>query len=347
MNRNDARSLSEETIYELRCRAVDLKREGCTYEEVSVVLKVSISAVRKWWALYRNGGPKALRLGQRGRRQGQCRRLSSQQERMVCRMITDKRPDQLKMPFALWTRQAVQELIERQFALKMPIRTVGEYLRRWGFTPQKPRRQAYEQQPEAIKKWLDQTYPAIEARAKAQQAQIHWGDETGITGISSEDHRGRGYAPRGKTPVAKRSARRFSTSMISTITNRGKLRFMVYKGALNVELFIKFLRQLIKGANRKIFLIVDNLRVHHAKKVTGWIEAHRDRIGIFYLPSYSPELNPDEYLNNTVKANLKNLPAPRSQIELQGSLRTHLRSRQRKPILIKKLFHHRDVQYAA
>jgi transposase len=141
MNRNDARLLSEETIYELRCRAVDLKREGCTYEEVSVVLKVSISAVRKWWDLYQNGGPKALRLGQRGRRQGQCRRLSPQQERMVCRMITDKRPDQLKMPFALWTRQAVQELIERQFALKMPIRTVGEYLRRWGFTPQKPRRQ--------------------------------------------------------------------------------------------------------------------------------------------------------------------------------------------------------------
>jgi len=204
---------------------VDLKREDCTYEEVSVVLKVSISAVRKWWGLYRTGGPKALVLGQRGRRQGQCRKLSPKQERMVRRMITDKTPDQIKMPFALWTCKAVQELIQRQLAIKMPIRTVGEYLRRWGFTPQKPRRQAYEQQPEAIKKWLDQTYPAIEARAKAQQAQIHWGDETGI---SSEDHRGRGYAPRGKRPVAKRSARRFSTSMISTITNRGKLPFMVY-----------------------------------------------------------------------------------------------------------------------
>ena len=344
MKRRDARSLSEETLYELRGRAVDFKREGYTYEEVAAMLKVSFSAVRKWWRLYREGGRAGLRLGQRGRRKGQCRRLSCEQERKVRVIITDKTPDQLKMPFALWTRKAVQELVERKFAMKMPIRTVGEYLRRWGFTPQRPRRRAYEQQPQAIKKWLDERYPAIKARAQAEKAEIQWGDETGI---SSEDHRGRGYGPRGKTPVARTSARRCRTSMISTVTNRGKLRFMVYQGALNVDLFLKFLRRLIKAARRKIFLVVDNLRVHVAKKVTRWVEDHRDRIELFYLPPYCPELNPDEYLNNTVKTDLRQLPAPRSHSEVQGSLRSQMRRTQRKPDLIKNIFHHPSVRYAA
>ncbi len=119
--------------------------------------------------------------------------------------------------------------IERECGVVMPIRSVGEYLKRWGFTPQCPVKRAYEQQPTAIKEWLMKIYPTIALRAKDEHAQIQWCDETGL---SSEDNRGRGYAPQGQAPVAGTQAARFSVSMMSSVTNRGKLRFMVYHKGL-------------------------------------------------------------------------------------------------------------------
>jgi transposase len=208
--------LGSDAQLELRRRAIALRRKGLQHGEIAELLDVSESAARKWWTLYRRGGMKAMRLGRRGHPSGACRSLDKVQEREVKRMIVDKTHEQLKMPFALWTRQAVQELIERAYGVKMPIRSVGNYLSRWGFTPQHPRKRAYEQQPAAIKQWLRETYPGIVQRAKQQHGQIMWCDETGI---SSEDRRGRGYAPQGRTPIAGTQAARFSVSMISAITN--------------------------------------------------------------------------------------------------------------------------------
>jgi transposase len=344
MSTRDARKLGSDAQCELRRRAVALRQKGLKHGEIAELLDVSESAVRKWWTLYRRGGSQALRLGQRGRPSGACRSLDKEQERRVKRMIVDKTPEQLKMPFALWTRQAVQELIERTYGVKMPIRSVGNYLSRWGFTPQRPCKRAYEQQPAAIKQWLQETYPSIEKRAKQQRAQIMWCDETGI---SSEDNRGRGYAPQGRTPIAGTQAARFSVSMISAITNRGNLRFMVYRKGMKIPTFIKFLQRLIRSSDRKIFLIVDNLQVHHSKKVSEWVEQRNKQIELFFLPSYCPELNPDEYLNNTVKAQLRNHPAPRSQNQLQNRLHSKMKSNQRRPHLISSLFKHPRVVYAA
>jgi transposase len=344
MTTRDARKLGSEAQYELRRRAVTLKKKGHSHDEVAELLEVSRGAVRKWWALYSKGGMRALRLGRRGRPKGACRSLEPEQERTLKRMIIDKTPEQLKMPFALWTRQAVQELVERTYTVKMPIRSVGNYLRRWGFTPQRPRKRAYEQQPAAIKQWLRETYPNIAERAKREGGRVHWCDQTGI---SSEDHRGRGYAPQGRTPIAGTQAARFSVSMISAVTNRGKLRFMVYRRGLKIATFIKFLRRLIRATDQKVFLIVDNLQVHRAKKVREWVGEHQEQIELFFLPPYCPELNPDEYLNNTVKAQLRKQPAPRSQDQLQGNLRSRMRSNQRRPHLIRSLFEHPSVKYAA
>ncbi len=321
-----------------------MRKEGRTHGEIAGLLDVSESAVRKWWTLYKNKGMSALRLGKRGRPTGSCRTLSEEQERQMKRMIIDRTPEQLKMPFALWTRQAVQEVIERTHGVRMPVRSIGNYLARWGFTPQRPRKRAYEQQPAAIKQWLKETYPDIAKRAKQQRGQVMWCDETGI---SSEDNRGRGYAPQGCTPVAGTQAARFSVSMISAITNRGKLRFMVYRRGLKTATFIKFLHRLARSTNRKIFLILDNLQVHRAKVVRKWVDQHEKRIELFFLPSYCPELNPDEYLNNTVKAQLRNHPAPRTQDQLQDRLRSRMKSNQRRPHLVRNLFKHPHVQYAA
>ena len=336
--------MGSEAQAELRRRAIALRRQERKHGEIAKILDVSESAVRKWWTLYKNKGVSALRLGKRGRPEGSCRTLDEEQERQVKRMIVDKTPEQLKMPFALWTRQAVQELIERTCGVKMPIRSIGNYLARWGFTPQRPRKRAYEQQPAAIKQWLRETYPGIAKRAKQQRGQVMWCDETGI---SSEDRRGRGYAPQGCTPIAGTQAARFSVSMISAITNRGKLRFMVYRRGLKIAIFLKFLQRLIRSTNQKIFLVLDNLQVHRSKAVREWVEQRNAQIEMCFLPSYCPELNPDEYLNNTVKGQLRNHPAPRTQDQLQNRLSSRMKSNQRRPQLVRSLFKHPHVQYAA
>ena len=197
------------------------------------------------------------------------------------RAIADKTPDQLKFPFALWTRQAVKELIKQLCCIDMPIRTVGEYLKRWGFTPQKPLRRAYEQNPKLVKQWLDEEYPAIVAAAKKEEAEIHWGDETGLC---NDSQHGRSYTPKGKTPAIRVNAKRERINLISSITNQGKVRFVIYTKAMKTQTFIKFCKRLIKDAGRKIYLILDNLRVHHSHVVKDWIQAHKDEIQSFFLP---------------------------------------------------------------
>jgi len=343
MEKRDARKISIEAQYELRCRCIRMLRSGMKQVEVASVLEVSRVSVGRWWGIYRNEGLKGLKAKKRGRSQGEKRRLSSEQERSIQRMLVDKTPDQLKLPFALWTRRAVQEAIAEHYGVKLPIRTVGEYLYRWGFTPQKPVKRAYEQQPEQVKKWLDKEYPGIARKAREQRAEILWGDETGI---SSEDNRGRGYAPKGRTPVVYGPSKRFSASMISAINNQGKMRFMVYEGALRVDKFLKFLRRVVKDAGRKVFLIVDNLRVHHAIKVQKWIEKHKEKIEIFFLPPYCPEHNPDEYLNHDVKAHLRKKPMPQSDRELKSGLRSYMRHLQWKTDKVARFFDHERVCYA-
>lgn len=344
MATRDVRKESPEVIYELRVRAVELRRRGYTHAAVAEALDVSVAASRRWWRLWVEQGGAGMALLKRGRPAGACRSLSKRQENVIVRAITDKTPEQLKLPFALWTRPVIGRFIQERFGIRLPVRTLGHYLKRWGFTPQRPKRRAYEQQPEAVRRWIDGEYPAIARRAKAENARILWGDETGV---SNQDHGARGYAPKGKTPVARGLARRVSTSMISAISNRGEARFMIYKGGLKVNLFLKFLGRLIKDAKRKIFLIVDNLRVHKAKAVRAWLADRADRIELFYLPPYSPELNPDEYLNNTLKARLRNQPPAPTHPELKNQISKVMRSAQRSPGLIRSLFHHPSVVYAA
>jgi len=343
MEKRDARKLKSEAQYELRSRCIRMLRKGMKQHEVGEALEVARGTIGRWWGIYQREGMDGLKPKKRGRRHGHQRRLDREQERSIQRMLVDKTPDQLKLPFALWTRKAVQEAIAEHYGVKLPIRTVGEYLHRWGFTPQKPVKRAYEQQPERVKKWLDEEYPGIALKAREQKAEILWGDETGI---SSEDNRGRGYAPKGRTPVVYGPGKRFSASMISAINNQGKMRFMVYEGALRVDTFLKFLRRVIKDAVRKVFLVVDNLRVHHAIKVRKWIEKHKEKIEIFFLPPYCPEYNPDEYLNHDIKAHLRKKPMPCSDRELKSGLRSYMRRTQWKTDKVARFFDHEKVRYA-
>ena len=343
MEKIDARKLSTDAQQQLRYQVIRFREKGRTHKEISAITGVNRSTCSTWWNLYRNEGKKALIIKKRGRPDGSCRKLDEEQEKEIQKAICDKCPDQLKLPFALWTRIAVQLLIRQLWGLEIPIRTIGDYLKRWNFTPQKPLKRAYEQNPKAVKKWLNEKYPAIQQKAKKEDAEIHWGDETGLC---NDSYHGRSYAPRGKTPAIRLSAKCRRVNLISTVTNQGKVRFMIYQDRMNADTFIKFTKRLIKDADRKIFLILDNLKVHHSYKARDWLQEHTDQIEVFFLPSYSPELNPDEYLNCDLKAGVHSGPPARSQKQLKAKALSHLRKLQKMPGRVMKYFKHKKIAYA-
>ncbi len=344
MDRIDSRRLPLDALNERRRRAVKMRLQGTSLKDTATQCEMSRTTVIAALKAYEAGGWKAVDVDRGGRPTGSGRTLSVEQEREVQRLIRDRTPDQLKMVYALWTRQAVAELIRERYGIKLAVRTMGLYLGRWGFTPQKPMKKAYEQSPAAVKKWLVEEYPAIAASARVEGAEIHWGDETGLR---SDDVRGRSYAPLGQTPVIRVNNKRHGLSVISTVTNKGQMRWKVFDGALNSDILIDFLRRLIKDAGRKIYLILDNLRVHHSKLVKAWMAEHKTEIEIFYLPSYSPELNPNEMANADVKQAVTTLAPARTKLQLVKATSRHLRSVQRKPERIRSYFQHKPVRYAA
>jgi transposase len=286
----------------------------------------------------------ALKPKPRGKKGGEGRSLTPDQEAHIRKLIVDQRPEQLKMDFALWTRAAVGQLIAREFQIVLSVRGVGKYLKRWGFTPQKPIRKAYEQSPEAVKRWMDEDYPAIAERAKAEGGEIHWGDETALV---NTDVRGRGYAPKGETPVTYTPGTRQKLSMISTVTNKGQARWMIIDGNFGADRLIEFLEALIKDATRKIFLILDNLRAHHSKTVKAWLAERSDRIEVFYLPSYAPELNPDERLNADMKHAIGTKVPVRTKAKLKAAAEDHMTMIGTSPERVRAYFKDQRVRYAA
>ena len=344
MDKIDSRTLSVDALNERRRRAVKLRLEGVSLKDTAAQCEMSRTTVIAALKAYEVGGWKAVDIARPGRPSGTGRTLSAEQEREVQRLIRDRTPDQLKMVYALWSRQAVAELIRNRYGIDLAVRTMGLYLERWGFTPQKPMKKAYEQSPAAVKKWHEEQYPVIAACAKVEGAEIHWGDETGLR---SDDVRGRSYAPQGHTPVIRVNNKRHGLSVISTVTNKGQMRWKIFDGALNSDILIDFMRRLIRDAGRKVYLILDNLRVHHSKPVKAWLAEHKHEIEVFYLPSYSPELNPDEMANADLKQTVTKLAPARTKLQLVKATSKHLRSVQRQPERIKRYFEHEPVRYAA
>ncbi|MCA1696290.1 MAG: IS630 family transposase [Actinobacteria bacterium] len=340
----DGRRESNDVLEALRLRAVHARELGYTVVDIAAILGVREETVSRWCSRYERGGQEALPGDRTGRPVGSGRRLTSEQEQCLQQVIDTQSPEELKIPSALWTRQAVQELINQQVGIRMPIRTVGEYLRRWGYTPQKPVRKAYKQDPKAVAEWLEKTYPAIERRAAQEGGEIHWGDETGVRSTCQHS---RGYAHRGETPELIVPGSRFSVNMIATITNQGKARWMIYTGKMNAALFIVFLTRLIAGATKKVFLIVDHLSVHEAAAVNQWLADKTDRIEVFCLPKYAPERNPEEYLNCDVKANINTDGLPKDREELQGKLHRFMQRLAKLPARIASYFKHKYIAYAA
>lgn len=344
MDTIDARTLSGEAQEALRKRAVAAVVGGMSKSAAADAFGVSRYAIHLWVAAYEQGGEEALDRRKKGPAKGQGKKLSARQETTVKKLVVGACPEQLRLPFYLWTRDAVRELIEERFGVRLALSTVGVYLKTWGFTPQKPVRRAFEQSPTAVKRWLEATYPTIAARAKQEKAVIYWGDEMGLR---SDHQTGRTYGLRGTTPVVRGTGQRFSVNMISAITNRGTLNFMIFEETFRVKIFLTFLTRLIKQAKRKVFLVVDGHPVHRAKIVQTWREKHRAELEIFYLPGYSPELNPDELWNQDLKSNALGRRRPASKPEMADDVRSYARSTQRRPEVVRSYFREEHVRYAA
>jgi transposase len=341
----DSRSLNQSAQEILRVKAVNVIIAGKTQNEVADLFGVSLKAVNNWWRMYCQMGMSGLRMkSRRPKSADEGGKLKGWQCASIVRTILQKTPDQLSFGFMLWTRNAVTQLIWERFKVRLSKWTVGRLLKQWGMSPQKPVKKAYQQQPEVVKNWLDKEYPRIARKAAQEKAEILWGDEMGVR---SDDQIGRTYGKIGQTPVVKVSGQRFSCQMISTVSNRGNLRFMIFEGKFNAEVCITFLKRLIKDSKRKIFLILDGHPVHKSKKLKSWIAANSGKISLFVLPAYSPELNPDELLNQDVKTNAVRKKPAINKDELKKNLVGYLRGRQKRPDLVRRYFEAKHVRYAA
>jgi transposase len=340
----DARQLSEEALEVLRLRALRGIELGYSEVELAALLGVRNETISRWWNAYSTDGLSGLPDGHRGRPLGSGRLLSEPQAQRIRECIDCYSPEQVGIPHALWTRRAVRALIRKEFAVDLAERTVGEYLRRWGYTSKKPSRHARQQDPDEVEQWLEETYPAIEAQAERENAEILWTDEVGV---AADHHPGCGYARQGERATMEVPGPHIRANQISAISNEGTVRFMTYQGSLNAAVFLLFLTRLIAGMPRKLLLIADRLQAHKTPEVQAWLEEHRDQIEVFYLPAYSPELNPVEYLNNDMKGTVNEAGLPDNRATLQGRLLVFMKHLAEIPKHVISYFLHPMTQYAA
>lgn len=342
--RTNARYLSPDEQYQIRKSIVRLLRQGNKPGEIVKVLDVSRSLVYATKKIYEEKGIEGIKPQKRGRRYGEGRKLAPAQERAIMKTIIDKNPEQLKLKCCLWTRKAIRDYILREYKIKLQLSTLGYYLARWGFSIQRPIKRANKQDAERVETWIKDEYPGIVEKARVENGEIYWGDETALQNMGNYI---KGYAPIGKTPVLRVEGKRLKLNMLSAISNKGKLRFTITEESVNTDILIDFMKRLVKDTGRKVFLVLDNLRVHHSKKVTGWLEEHREEIELFYLPPYAPEYNPDEYVNSDLKREMDNRPIPRSERELGCNARSVLKKIQLDVNKVKSCFCTKFTTYAS
>ena len=337
----DARRLTHNTLTELRKRAVSSVQNGQSPELVAKALGINRVTIYGWLALYRSGGWGALDARKRG---GRKPKLDAKAIRWVYNTVTMKDPLQLKFTFALWTAKMVGQAIFQKFGIKLSKASICRLLSQLGLTPQRPVWRAYQQRPEQVQKWLQEEYPRIRRLAHRQKALIFFGDEAGVR---SDHHAGTTWAIKGKTPVVSSTGARFGLNLFSAVSAQGEFRFMTVKGRIGAAQFIEFIRRLIHGVDRMVFLIVDGHPAHKAKMVARFVDSIKDRFRLFFLPPYSPELNPDERVWNDLKNNGIGKQIITSSKKLRKSVISYLRYIQSSPARVRSYYHNETTRYAA
>lgn len=341
MPRRDARELDHKTLEEIRIRAVEQVQSGESPEAVIKALGFSRSCIYTWLALYRSGGWGALKARIL---KGRPMKISAAQMKWLYGTVTGKNPLQFRFEFALWTREMIRMLLRQEFSLKLSVTSVGRLLRQLGLSCQRPLFRATEQDPERVRRWRDEEFPAIRHWAKKAGAAILFGDEAGVR---SDYHAGTTWGVKGKTPIVPRTGGRHSVNMLSAVSARGELRFMLVKGRVNGVVFAEFLHRLMHNASDPVFLILDGHSIHRSRPVRDFVASQEGRLRLFFLPPYSPELNPDEQVWNYVKHHGVGKAALRGASDLRRFVLARLRSLQRLPWTVRMFFLTPDTQYAA
>lgn len=339
--RVDGRKIDHAKIEEIRFEAVRRVQAGEAPTTVARDMGLYVNRIFIWLAAYRRGGWDALRSK---KAMGRPKRLDAKKIRWVYDTVTLKNPLQMKLPFALWTRAQIRSLIQRKFGVKLSLVSVGRLLAQLGLSCQKPLFRAYQQDASLVARWLKEEYPKIQAEARREKAEIFCEDESGVR---SDFHSGTTWAKKGETPVVRVTGPRFSLNMISAVSPRGELRFMVARGGVNAGVFIEFLKRLVQGSSRKIFFVCDGHPAHRAKKVTTFVASLKGKLRLFFLPPYSPELNPDEIVWNDVKNNGVARPLVRGPRDLLRAVISRLRYLQKTPDRVRSFFQHPETRYAA
>ena len=341
MTRQDARKLDHATLEAIRIRAVQQVQAGESPEAVISALGFSSRCIYSWLAMYRAGGWDALKAK---RIPGRPKKLKAQDIRWVYRTVTGRNPLQLGFPFALWTRAMIARLIVKRTGVRLSLVSVGRLLAQLGLTSQKPLWRAYQQDGSRVQHWLKHEYRRIQAAAKREKAEIYYEDESGVR---SDLHSGKTWAPKGETPIVRVTGQRFSLNMIAAISPRGALRFMVVKGGVGAKVFIGFLKRLMHGQRRPVYLIVDGHPSHRAKAVKEYVDSLEGRLKLFFLPPYSPELNPDELVWNDVKNNAVGRAKLEGPNDLHRAVVRRLRFLQKRPDRARSVCRAPDTCYAA
>jgi transposase len=341
MKKLDARRLSHKTLEEIRIRAVTQVQQGKSPEEVVAALGMTRCCIYNWLAAYRSGGWDALKAKEL---YGRPKKLTGKQMELIYKIIIQGNPQQYRFSFALWTLGLIQKLIYMKLGIKLSTASVWRLMKQLGLTCQRPLFRAYQQDKKAVDNWLRFTYPKIRALAKKAKADIFFGDEAGIR---SDFHAGTTWAPKGETPTVISNGQRFGLNIISAVSPRGEMRFMIVDGTVKTQEFITFLSRLLIGAKRKIFLIVDGHPTHRSKRVKEYVTATNGRLGLFYLPGYSPELNPDEFVWNDLKNQVIGRKFVSTKEDLKSMVLGGMRSMQKNPKKIKSYFQAKHTQYAA
>jgi transposase len=341
----DATKMSIEEKYFLRKFIVRLHSKGMTTREIADLTGAKRRHIQSTVKKYIDGGMEAISLKKTGRPAGSNSRLTSEQEDGIKAAIIASTPDKFKLSGLLWSMKNIIALVLILYGITIKRSTLSYYLKRWEFTPQRPVIYNKKQKPEAVEKWLLEEYPEIKKRAKKEKCEIFWCDETGVQNRCNYQV---GYAPKGMTPVARLSKeRKIKVNLISAINNKGKLHFMMYDEKMNQQRLIIFLGRLIKSSKKKVFVILDNLSVHHGQILKEWVKHNKDKIEIFYIPSYSPELNPDEYFNGTLKRRLEQAGNIDSKEKMDSIVQSTVKNIQLDKKLVAGLFKAKDVKYAS
>jgi transposase len=342
MRSNDARKLDRQTQESLRMRAVASVHEGQSPELVAKVLGIHRDTIYDWLVKYRRGGWNALK---RRPAPGRAPKLDAKAMRWIYRAVVEKTPQQFQFEFALWTRAMVAELILRKFKVRLAQNSVGRLLAQMGITCQKPLDKAREQDATLAERWLEADYPAIKALAAKENAEIYFGD---AAHIRSDHHAGKTWGKRGQTPVITTTGKRYGMSLLSAITAKGQMRFMIKEQAgVNADVFIEFLKRLVSGAKRPIFLIVDRGSAHTAKKTAAFVDSLKGRLRLFFLPSYSPDRNPDELVWKHLKTDTVGRMSITSPADFKEKVTRSMRQLQNNPAKIMSFYQKPSLKYAA